>query len=151
MLTCNISQGVDEVLVKLEAASLQFRDLSVPPTLLQPGWNWLEADLWVHRMIAKNFYPMNLKENVVPGSDGELRLAEVGAEADSCTAVVAGAGTVVALGPTRYSQEKWKVGDRVAGQFSQLHQSGMISSQSFCSCGRADVLKRQGKSSPPKS
>ncbi|KAL8283874.1 hypothetical protein RQP46_005306 [Phenoliferia psychrophenolica] len=83
--------GVDEVLVKIEAASLQYRDL----------------------MLAKAYYPLQEKKNLVPGSDG--------------------AGVVVAVGPTRYAQQHWKEGDRVAGQFTQMLQTGKPTSREVMS------------------
>lgn len=55
-------------------------------------------------MIAKSLYPLPMKENVIPGSDG--------------------AGEIVAVGPVAHSASGWKIGDRVAGNFTQLHISG---------------------------
>ena len=49
-------------------------------------------------------YPLPMKDNVIPGSDG--------------------AGEIVAVGPISHSATSWKVGDRVAGNFTQLHISG---------------------------
>ncbi|KAL8280475.1 hypothetical protein RQP46_007123 [Phenoliferia psychrophenolica] len=86
--------GVDEVLVKLEACSLQFRDL----------------------LIVQGKYPGPvLKPEMLPGSDA--------------------AGTVVAVGTTRYAQKKWTVGDRVAGNFTQLLETGEIRSVEVLNSG----------------
>ena len=60
-------------------------------------------------------------DNMIPGSDGESFGASV--PHDFSLASLA-AGTVVAVGPIKYSQFVWKVGDRVAGQFTQLLQTG---------------------------
>jgi NADPH:quinone reductase-like Zn-dependent oxidoreductase len=70
-----------EVLVKVMAVSLQYRDL----------------------MVAKNIYPMKMKDDVVPCSDL--------------------AGVVIATGST---VKNWKKGDRVCSDFSLDHIDGDI-------------------------
>lgn len=76
-----------QVLVKIHAVSLNYRDL----------------------LIAENKYPMDLKDNVVPCSDG--------------------AGIVTAIGA---GVQDFKVGDRVIGIFNQEHLEGdTVNDRSF--------------------
>ncbi|KAH9931610.1 NAD-P-binding protein [Epithele typhae] len=97
-----------EVLLKVHAVSLNFRDVA----------------------IAKNIYPMPLKENLVPGSDM--------------------AGDIVALGP---EVTGWSVGERVSVNFAPDHIFGEASEETINSImgGYSDGVLTEYKAVPAHS